>query len=67
MKTITIVIQRPIEEVFTFVADFENVSQWNYNVLSVRKLSEMPVDLGTVYHQVRKRDQQDFQVPSVPR
>ena len=66
MKTITfkntIVIQHPIEQVFTFIADFKNVPQWNYNVMSVRKLSEKPVDLGTVYHQVRKRDQQDFQV-----
>jgi len=58
----TIVIQRPVEEVFAFVADFENVPKWNYYVMSVRQRSEGAIGEGTIYHQIRKGDEQDFQV-----
>ncbi len=58
----TILIRCPVEKVFSFVADFENVPKWNYYVVSVRKLSEGPIGEGTVYHQIRKSDQQDFRV-----
>lgn len=58
----TIEIQCSVEEVFTFVADFENIPKWNYYVKSVRKLSDMMTDVGAVYHQIRKSDQQYFQI-----
>jgi uncharacterized membrane protein len=58
----TIMIECPLEEVFAFVADFENVPKWNYYVMSVRKLSGGPTADGTIYHQVRQSDQQDFRV-----
>ena len=38
----TVEIDRPIEEVFRFVANFENVPRWNYYVVDVRQLSEGP-------------------------
>jgi uncharacterized membrane protein len=58
----TIRIDRPIEEVFAFLSDFENIPKWNYYVLEVRQLSEGPTGIGTTYHQVRKTDEQDFQI-----
>ena len=58
----SISIKRPINEVFAFLSDFENISKWNYYVLEVRKVSEGAVDVGTTYHQVRKIDEQLFQI-----
>jgi uncharacterized membrane protein len=58
----TIRIDRPVEEVFAFLSDFENIPKWNYYVLEVRQLSERPTGIGTTYHQVRKTDQQDFRI-----
>jgi uncharacterized membrane protein len=58
----TIAIDRPIEVVFAFLSDFENIPKWNYYVLEVRQLSERPIGIGTTYHQVRKTDQQDLRI-----
>jgi uncharacterized membrane protein len=58
----TIPIERPIDEVFAFLSDFENIPKWNYYVLEVRRLSESPIGIGTTYHQVRMTDEQDFRI-----
>jgi uncharacterized protein YndB with AHSA1/START domain len=29
----TVIIRRPVEEVFSFLADFENVPRWNYAIV----------------------------------
>jgi uncharacterized membrane protein len=58
----TIAIERPIDEVFAFLSDFENIPKWNYYVLEVRQLSESPIGIGTTYHQVRMTDEQDFRI-----
>jgi uncharacterized membrane protein len=58
----TIRIDRPVDEVFAFLSDFENIPKWNYYVLEVRQLSNNPVGTGTTYHQVRKTDEQDFRI-----
>jgi uncharacterized membrane protein len=57
-----VVVERPIDEVFGFVSDFENVPKWNYYVLDVSKTSDGPTGVGTTFHQVRKVDAQDFQI-----
>ena len=57
-----IVVERPVDEVFGFVANFENVPTWNYYVLEVRQTSPGPVGVGATYHQVRKADAQDFRI-----
>jgi len=31
----TIQINRPVDEVFAFLADFENLPHWNYFVLNI--------------------------------
>ena len=49
----TVMIRRPIEEVFAFLSDFENVPTWNYAIIETHKVSEGPVGVGTIYQQVR--------------
>lgn len=55
-------IQCPVEEVFSFIADFRNIPRWNDYVKTVAKSSSGPIGPGTVFHQVRKTDQQRFQI-----
>jgi len=57
-----ILIERPIADVFGFVADFRNVPKWNYFVESVEQETKGPIGLGTRYHQIRKHDEQRFKV-----
>ena len=49
----TVTIRRPVEDVFAFLADFENVPKWNKAILRTRKTSPGPVGVGTTYRQVR--------------
>jgi uncharacterized protein YndB with AHSA1/START domain len=61
----TVMIRRPIEDVFAFLADFENVPKWNYAILETHKVSDGPVGVGTVYQQVRSvpsRSEERFEV-----
>jgi uncharacterized membrane protein len=58
----TVYIDRPIDVVFAFLSDFENIPKWNYYVLDVGQLSESPIGVGTTYHQVRKTDEQVFRI-----
>ncbi|HEY5747311.1 MAG TPA: SRPBCC family protein [Chryseolinea sp.] len=57
-----IIINRPIEEVFNFLSNFENLPKWNYYVLKVSKTTKGPIAKGSVFHQVRKTDAQDFRI-----
>jgi carbon monoxide dehydrogenase subunit G len=60
-----VVISRPIQDVFGFLADFENVPKWNYAVIETRKVSAGAVSVGTSYRQVRSvpsRSEERFEV-----
>jgi uncharacterized membrane protein len=63
----TIRIDRPIAEVFAFLSDLENLPKWNYYVLKVTKLSNGPIGIGSVYHQIRKTDEQDLRIAELDR
>ena len=61
----TVTIQRPAEEVFAFLADFENIPKWNYAIEETRKASAGPVGVGTRYRQIRSvpsRSAEGFEV-----
>ena len=61
----TLLIRRPIEDVFAFLADFENLPRWNYAIVKTHKLSQGPVGVGTIYQQVRSvpsRSEERFEV-----
>jgi uncharacterized membrane protein len=49
-----VVIDRPIEDVFAYVADFENVAQWAGPVTEAKKTSEGPVGVGSTFIQVSR-------------
>ncbi|HEX2153752.1 MAG TPA: SRPBCC family protein [Acidimicrobiia bacterium] len=58
-------IERPIEEVFAYLADFENIPDWNYAIVETQKTSEGPVGIGSTYRQVRSlpsRSEETFEV-----
>jgi uncharacterized membrane protein len=61
----TVTIDRPAEEVFAFLADFENVPRWNYAIDKTRKTSPGPVAVGTTYRQTRSipsKSEEGFEV-----
>jgi uncharacterized membrane protein len=58
----TIEIKKPINEVFAFISNFENIPKWNYYVLEVKKITEGSIKVGTTFHQTRKIDDQSFQI-----
>jgi uncharacterized membrane protein len=45
----TVLIKRPVEEVFGFVADLTNVPSMDPSVKSVQKTSEGPIEAGTTF------------------
>ena len=45
----SVVINRPIEEVFAFVSDFEMSPQWMSELVEAKQTSEGPVGVGTTY------------------
>jgi uncharacterized membrane protein len=55
-------INKPIGEVFPFVADLENVPLWNYYVTRVSKRTDGDVRAGAEYHQIRKTDSQQLRI-----
>ena len=61
----TVTIQRPVKDVFAFLADFENLPTWNYAIVETKKTSPGPVGVGTTYRQLRSipsRSEEGFQV-----
>jgi carbon monoxide dehydrogenase subunit G len=61
----TVIIRRPVEEVFAFLADFENVPKWNDAIVETTKTSPGPVGVRTTYRQTRSvptRSEERFEV-----
>jgi uncharacterized protein YndB with AHSA1/START domain len=61
----TVTIRRPVEDVFAFLADFENVPRWNHAIESTTKTSSGPVGVGSTYRQIRsqpRRSEEGFEV-----
>lgn len=50
----SIIIHRPIEEVFAFVGDLQNGPQWQNALLEVRCTTEGALGIGTQFTSVRK-------------
>ncbi len=47
----SVVINRPISEVFAFVTNFENEPQWNPGVMQTKQTSGGPIGLGTTFQE----------------
>ena len=50
--TSTITINRPVEEVFNWLTDFSNHTQWQLNLVEAIVTSSGPVRLGSTYRYV---------------
>jgi uncharacterized protein YndB with AHSA1/START domain len=50
----TIVIDRPIEKVFEFLADGENDKKFSSRIIEIEKTTEGPPGVGTVYSSTAK-------------
>ena len=50
----SVVINRPVEDVFAFVANVENNPQWQSGVLEAHKTSQGPAGVGSTGIEVRK-------------
>ena len=50
----SIIIKRPIEEVFAFVSDLENGPQWQTGLFEVRQITKDPIGIGSQFASVRK-------------
>ena len=50
----TLVINRPVEEVFALVTDVESFPRWTESIIEAVKTSEGPVELGTTCRIVNK-------------
>ncbi len=48
----SIVINRPLEEVFAFLSDLENNLKWRSSQIEAKKTSEGPIGVGTTYRMV---------------
>jgi uncharacterized protein YndB with AHSA1/START domain len=60
-----VTIRRPVEDVFAFLADFENVPKWNYAIVETTKVSPGPAGVGTTDRQIRSapsRSEEAFEV-----
>jgi uncharacterized membrane protein len=51
----SVVIDRPLEEVFDFASNTENDPQWASGILEARKTSEGPIGVGTTFRGVIER------------
>ena len=61
----TVTIGRPVEEVFAFLTDFENIPTWNHAIEETIKTSPGPVGEGATYRQTRaipRRSEERFEV-----
>lgn len=45
---INLVINRPIEEVFTFISNPENQPRWRATTLEITRVSSEPLDVGSI-------------------
>jgi uncharacterized membrane protein len=48
----SVVINRPVDEVFAFTTNFENQPKWQSRLLEVKKTSEGPIGVGTTWRGV---------------
>jgi len=65
--TNSVVIDRPVSEVFAFISNFQNMPKWNYFVVHVTSESARGPGVGTTYRQRRKTDEQHYTVTEFER
>ncbi len=51
--TNTIRIERPINEVFSYLSDLERIPEWNWAIADTKQITPGPIAVGTRYRQTR--------------
>ena len=49
---VSIVINRPLEEVFSFLSNLQNNLKWRSGMIKAEKISDDPVGVGTTYRMI---------------
>ena len=49
---VSIVINRPLEDVFGFLGDLENNLKWRSGMIEAKKISAGPIGVGTTYRMI---------------
>lgn len=47
-------VNRPVEQVFAFLVDLQNVPRWQSNLVQVRQLTQGALHVGTQVYQLRR-------------
>ena len=59
---VTIHLNRPVEQVFAFLADTGKVSTWQSNLLELEQLTEGPLRLGSRFREIRRLGRRDAEI-----
>lgn len=51
--TNTVVVDRPVADVYGFLSDLEHVPEWNWAIARTEKVTPGPIGVGTLYQQTR--------------
>ena len=51
--TNTVHVNRPVGEVYTYLADLEHTPEWNWAITETKKITPGPATVGTRYRQTR--------------
>ena len=51
---VTLHLKRPVEQVFAFLADYQNLRTWQSDLIENEKLTEGPWRVGTRFREVRR-------------
>ncbi|HXW00435.1 MAG TPA: SRPBCC family protein [Anaerolineae bacterium] len=50
----SVIINRPLEQVFAFVTNLENEMRWQPEIVSIQFTSDGPMGVGTTFQEVRR-------------
>jgi len=59
---VTIHLNRPVEQVFAFLADTGKVSTWQSNLIELKPLTEGPLRLGSRFREIRRLGRRDSEI-----
>ena len=51
---VTLHLNRPVEQVFAFLADYQNLPTWQSDLIENEQLTEGPLRVGTRFREVRR-------------
>jgi len=58
----TIHLNRPVEQVFAFLADTGKVSTWQSNLIELKPLTEGPLHVGSRFREIRRLGRKDSEI-----